>query len=94
MAKKKDPRLTLNSITKAVRALGYRKVELVRGRGYFYWSGGIANRFSEQGVYGIFRLSGMTLKAWVNDFKRRVAEARSRGMLSKYKPPRTIRIVR
>lgn len=70
-------RLTLNSITKAVRALGYRKVELVRGRGYFYWSGGIAGSFYESGVY-TNQLRALTLRQWVKDFKRRVAEVRSR----------------
>jgi len=78
MVKKKEPRLTLNSITKAVRALGYKNVELVRGRGYFYWSGGVAGRFYQSGVYGSPNLNSMTLRQWVNDFKGRVKEAKER----------------
>lgn len=70
-------RLTLNSITKAVRALGYKNVELARGGDYFYWTGGIANKFTEQGIYGgVTRLNQMTLKQWVEDFKERVKEVK------------------
>ena len=69
-------RLTLNSISKEVRKLGYKSVRLYRGRGYFYWSGGVANGFYEQGVYGTIRLSELTMKQWVNDFKDRVKEIR------------------
>ena len=72
----KAPRLTINAINKAIRALGYKNVGLYKGRGYFYWSGGIASKFHQQGVYGSLHLSSMTLKQWVNDFKDKVKEVR------------------
>ena len=69
-------RLTTKAVSKAVRALGYKNVRLVRGKGYYYWTGGIASRFYEQGVYGINRLNDMSLKRWVNDFRDRVKAIR------------------
>ncbi len=73
---KKQGRVTVRRINEAVHDLGYRGVELVRGRGYYYWSGGISARFSEQGVYGSPHLGALTLRQWVNDFKSRVADVR------------------
>lgn len=69
-------RLTTKAVSKAVRALGYKHITLRRGRGYYYWTGGIASRFVEQGVYGINRLNDMPLSRWVQDFKNRVKEIR------------------
>lgn len=73
---KKEPRLTLNAVTKAIRALGYRNVEFVRGNGYFYFSGGIANRFFESGLYGTPYLRGWTLKGIIKEFKDRVKKGK------------------
>jgi len=66
-------RVTLRVINKEIRAMGYRNVELVRGNGYYYWFGGIAGRFHESGVYGSPFLGSMTLRQWVDDFRRRVS---------------------
>ena len=74
-------RLTLNAINKEIRALGYKKVELVRGYGYYYWSGGVAGKFFESGVYGSPYLNSLTLRQWVNDFKHKVAKAKAEGRL-------------
>ncbi len=79
----KDKRLTTSAISKAVRALGYKNVTLRAGKGYYYWTGGVASKFFEQGVYGIRRLNDMSLQHWVNDFKERVKDARKGGRLGR-----------
>ena len=72
----KKRRMTLNTISQAVRSLGYKNVRLYRGRDYYYWSGGVASKFYEQGVYGIRRLGDFTLNQWLNDFQDRVKASR------------------
>jgi len=78
---KKEKRLTINAINKEIQKLGYKGVGLARGYGYYYWSGGVASKFHESGVYGSPYLNSMTLKQWVNDFKHKVAKAKADGRL-------------
>jgi len=66
--------MTLKAITKALRkASGDPDVELVRGKGYFYFAGGIANHFYQAGVYGVPRLRGTTTAEWVKELQDRIA---------------------
>jgi len=71
--------MTLKSITAALReATGDKEVELCRfrrsSRGiYFYFSGGVANRLYQQGVY-VTRLHALTLTQWVRELQSRIKE--------------------
>ena len=60
-------RLTINAVTKAIRALG-NEDELVRGNGYFYFAGPTAAGFYSQSVY-VYRLTDLTLDQWVEAYK-------------------------
>jgi len=78
---RKEPRLTVKRVEQAVRDLGYKGVRLYHhgGRyGYYYWSGGVATNFHEQGVYGLFRLNDYSLRQWINDFKDRLKDKKRR----------------
>ena len=64
--------MKLSSITKALReATGCPVVELRRGKGYFYFSGGVADDLYEQGVY-VNRLHSLTKPEWVRELTDRL----------------------
>ena len=66
--------MTLRSVTKELRkASGDPKVELVRGRGYFYFSGGVADRFFSQSVY-VYRLRSLSVEQWVEQLMIKIKE--------------------
>lgn len=66
--------MTLKSVTKALReATGDSQVELCRSRdgSYFYFTGGVADHFTQQGVY-VNRLRSLTVDEWVRELKSRI----------------------
>ena len=56
--------LTLKKVNKAIKDKGY-DAELVKGDGYFYFSGEDVSLCFEQGVY-VYRLNQLTLEHWNN----------------------------
>ena len=69
-------RVTRRNILKALSDLGYKDVEMHKGNGYFYFTGGIADNFTEQGVYGVFNLTDITLDRWIFEFQTKVEDIR------------------
>ena len=64
--------MKLSAVTKALReATGCPVVELRRGKGYFYFSGGVADDLYEQGVY-VNRLHSLTKDQWIRELKLRI----------------------
>ena len=69
-------RITINNINKALEAAGI-KGELVKGEGYFYFFGESFDGCVEQGVYGVFRLTDLSVERWVQEAKAKIEEARN-----------------
>lgn len=64
---------TVAKINKALRALG-TETRLVRGEGYWYFSGGDAELWSEEtGVYGVASVASMSVDSWVDIYRERQA---------------------
>lgn len=57
-------RVTIKSINMALADAGI-DCEIVKGRGYFYFTGNAVDLAREQGVYGITRLNGYSIEQWV-----------------------------
>jgi len=68
-------RTTIRRVNDALEAAGFEGVELVRGNGYFYFSGGDTVRWHTSGVYGVSRLTAMSVEEWVNEARRLREEA-------------------
>lgn len=65
---------TVAKINKALRALG-TETRLVRGEGYWYFSGGDAEMwYAETGVYGVTTVASMSVESWVGIYQERQAE--------------------
>jgi hypothetical protein len=56
-------RVTLRTVNAALKAAGFAE-ELVRGRGYFYFTGGDAHTGPTSAV-PVFHLSAYSVEAWV-----------------------------
>ena len=68
-------RVTLNKINQALALQSeLDDIELVRGQGYFYFTGGNSHQWKEAGVYGTCHLSALTVDQWVDEAKTRYAE--------------------
>lgn len=50
-------------------------VELARGRGYWYFHGGIADSFYEQSVH-VVQIKQLSLDRWLETFRHKVEDAR------------------
>ena len=64
-------RTTLAAVNKALAAAGI-DAELVKGRGYFYFAGSDMDYAEEQGVYGVFRLSDLSVSQWVEEARSKL----------------------
>lgn len=64
-------RTTIAAINKALRDAGI-DAEIVRGEGYFYFVGSDTDCAEEQGVYGVFRLSDLTVAQWVEEARSKL----------------------
>jgi len=64
-------RTTLAAVNKALAAAGI-DAELVKGRGYFYFAGSAVDYAEEQGVYGVFRLSDLSVSQWVEEARSKL----------------------
>lgn len=64
-------RTTITAINKALAAAGI-DAELVKGRGYFYFVGSDMDYAEEQGVYGVFRLSDLSVTQWVEEARSKL----------------------
>ena len=94
--KKKNPIphsvATVNSV---LRKLGFKE-RLAKGKDYYYWHSGDAERFAESGVY-VYRIQQMTVENWVRDLMRRKAALKNpEGLYDAFhgSPPMRIRKVR
>ena len=67
-------RTTISRVNDALEAAGFEGVELVRGNGYFYFSGGDSVRWRTTAVY-TDRLTGMTVEQWVDEARQLRGEA-------------------
>lgn len=65
--------LTLKKVNAELARTGIR-AELVKGDGYFYFSGQDVELAQEQGVYGVFRLNDLSLEQWVEEARQRVQD--------------------
>ena len=65
----REARVTIQSINQAIRKIDPES-ELVKGHGYFYFRGGIADKFEGQGVYA-YHLTDLSLDEWVGEFKEK-----------------------
>lgn len=63
-------RVTINAINKAIAEAGL-DCEIVKGSGYFYFQGKSVECAKEQGVYGVYRLSDISIEEWVKEAKKR-----------------------
>lgn len=63
-------RITLVQVNKALRAASL-DCELVKGSGYFYFQGPAVDMAQEQGVYGVYRLSDLSIEQWIQEAKER-----------------------
>lgn len=64
-------RTTLAAVNKALASAGI-DAELVKGRGYFYFVGSDMDYAEEQGVYGVFRLSDLSVTQWVEEARSKL----------------------
>ena len=62
------PRATIPAINKAIAALGI-EAELIRAKGYFYFTGPSVETCSRQGVYGVTRVGDLTVEQWLGELK-------------------------
>ena len=46
--------------------------ELVKGAGYFYFTGEAVQYAAEQGVYGVYRPNELSLAQWVQEARNRM----------------------
>lgn len=58
--------LTLKTVNRHLKSLGVRE-ELVKGEGYFYFSGGTAHKWYTTIVY-VWRINDLTLEQWVESY--------------------------
>lgn len=63
-------RITLAQVNKALKDASF-DCELVKGRGYFYFQGPAVDLAGEQGVYGVYRLSDLSIEQWIQEAKER-----------------------
>lgn len=70
-------RLTLNQINAELARLGYEE-RLARGHDYFFFYDGNAHNWCESGVYGVYRLSALSLEQWISERNQRNALWESR----------------
>ena len=65
--------LTLKKVNAELTRADIR-AELVKGDGYFYFSGQDVELAQEQGVYGVFRLNDLSLEQWVEEARQRMQD--------------------
>jgi len=63
-------RITLKAINSAIEGSGI-SAELVKGCGYYYFTGADVDCAYEQGVYGVRLLSDLTVEQWVGIAKEK-----------------------
>jgi hypothetical protein len=79
---RKAAKTTLSQVNRALKKID-PDVELVRGNGYYFFQGGKADYFEEQGVYGgAPRISDSTVEEWVQEYKEKLEEAKKYGRIS------------
>lgn len=66
-------KVTTAKVNEALATAGLNG-ELVKGTGYYYFSGPSFDRCREQGVYGVYRLGDLTVEQWVQEARSKVEE--------------------
>ena len=64
-------RVTIKAINKALIEAGI-DAQLFKAKGYFYFSGPSMENAFEQGVYGVYHLSELSVAQWVEEAKSKI----------------------
>lgn len=72
VVKTKAKHPTIKNINAALKAAGI-DAEIVRGKGYFYFTGPAMDLAKEQGVYGVARLGDLPIERWVEEAKAKIS---------------------
>lgn len=64
-------RSTLKNVNAAIAAAGFAGYELVKGEGYFYFTGNDAHEFYDSSV-AVYRVSDLTIGGWVDELRRKI----------------------
>ena len=67
-------RVTINGVNKMLSNNGYPDIKFFKGNGYFYFSGGIADRFFETGIYGSPNLNAWSYKEIWRELKDKLSD--------------------
>jgi hypothetical protein len=62
---------TLKQVNQALKEK-FGDLELVRGKGYYYFSGKVASSWSEQGLYGGWLLKNTTVQKFLDVAQERI----------------------
>ena len=73
------PRVTVASVNKMLAERGVVAVELVRGRGYFYFSGERTAIWPATAVY-VYRVGDLSLDVWWSEYQSLRAAAEAAGV--------------
>lgn len=65
---------TLKQVNKALKEK-FGDLELVRGNGYYYFSGTVSSNWKEQGLYGGWLLKNTTTQRFVEAAQARIEES-------------------
>jgi len=61
-------RTTVKKVNLALQKAGFRGVEVVKGQGYWYFAGGVTEKWTETSVFTLY-LTSMTVEGWVDTAK-------------------------
>jgi len=61
------------NIDNAIKKLGI-EAEIFKGNGYFYFVGKSMDFAKQQGIYGVYRFSDLSLDRWVEECKELVKQ--------------------
>lgn len=63
------PTITRTQVNKAIQKAGMQEIELVKGKGYFYFIGDNVD-LSKPSVY-VYKVNDLTMDQWIQEAKER-----------------------
>ena len=60
--------LSIASVNAALKRLGAEE-RLVRGKDYFYFTDGDSHKWPQTAIYGVARVSDMSIDRWIEEYK-------------------------
>lgn len=60
--------ITCASVNAALKKLGAEE-RLVRGKDYFYFTDGDSHKWPQTAIYGVARVSDMTVERWIEEYE-------------------------